>query len=114
MRNLIAAFALICAGLVLTSGTNLARDKKEAPKDTVLTGTITCNKCDLKATPKCETVLVVKGKDTYVFDKDSHAKYHDDICKAPKTGTVTFEVVLEKAGKDYRKVIEVKKLEYAK
>jgi len=111
---MIAAFALVCAGLILTSGTNLARDKKEESKDTVLMGKITCNKCELKTTPKCETVLVTKGKDgkdvIYVFDKDSHGKYHDDICKTPKMGTVTGTVMEDGA----RKVIAVKKLEYNK
>ena len=112
MRTLIAGFALVCAGLLFTSNTNLAEEKKSEKKETVLTGKITCNKCDLGKSTKCETVIVVKDekkKDiVYFFDKDSHAKFHDDICSAAKNGTVTGFV----KDADKKKVISVKKVTY--
>jgi Family of unknown function (DUF6370) len=115
MRTLIAAFALVCAGLLLATDANFAQDKKTDKKDTVLKGKITCNKCDLGKSTECETVIVVKDekakKDiTYFFDKASHGKFHDDICSTPKTGTVTGTV----KDADKKKVITVKKVEYDK
>jgi hypothetical protein len=111
MRILFATFALVCAGLLVTTDSNLAGDKKE----TVLKGTITCNKCDLGNTTKCETVIVVKDKETkkdviYIFDKAAHGKYHEGICKAAKAGTVTGTV----KDVDTKKVITVKKVEFDK
>jgi hypothetical protein len=109
MRPLLAVFTLAFATIVLTSAGS-AQDKKEA----VLKGLITCNKCDRGKTAECETVLVVtddKKKETvYIFDNDSHAKYHDGVCSNPKKGTVTGVVKTV----DEKKVISVKKLEYAK
>jgi hypothetical protein len=113
MRTVFAAFALLCAGLLVASATTSAQDKEK--KDTVLKGKITCAKCDLGTSDDCATVIVVKDdkakKDiTYFFDKKGHEKFHDDICTAAKNGTVTG--TLKDDGK--KKVITVKKVEYQK
>lgn len=89
-----------------------AEDKKDA-KEVKLTGTITCAKCDLKETEKCETVIVVKEKDkkvVYHFDKDSHKKNHGEVCQASKEGTVTGTV----SEMDKKHFVTVKSLEYKK
>ena len=88
-------------------------DKKTEKKEVVLKGLVACNKCELGKSTQCETVLVVKDekkkKDiVYFFDKDSHAKFHDDICSAAKNGTVTGFV----KDVDKKKVISVKKVTY--
>jgi hypothetical protein len=112
MRVFVAAFALVAAALLLVSGTNSAGEKEK--KDVVLKGKITCAKCDLGTATDCATVIVVKDKDkkeiTYYFDKKSHGKFHDDICTAAKNGTVTGTV----SDVDKKKVVNVKKVEYAK
>jgi hypothetical protein len=113
MRTILASFALVCAGLLLASGTNFAQDKDKEKKDTVLKGKITCAKCDLGIANECQTVIVVKDekakKDiTYYFDKAGHGKYHDDVCTAAKTGTVTGTV----KDADKKKVVTVKKVAY--
>ena len=112
MRALVAGFALVCAALVVASGPNFAQDKKDE-KPSVLKGTITCAKCDLKLQKACATVIVVKGetdkKDLVIFfDKDSNKKYHGDTCSDPKKGSV--EGVVADEGK--KKVVTVKKLTY--
>ena len=113
MRGLFVAFAFACAGLLLATDANLAQDKKTEKKEVVLKGLVACNKCELGKSTQCETVLVVKDekkkKDiVYFFNKDSHAKYHDDICSAAKNGTVTGFV----KDVDKKKVISVKKVTY--
>jgi hypothetical protein len=112
MRTCLAAFALVCAGLLIVSGANNAGEKDK--KDVVLKGKITCAKCDLGIAKECQTVIVVKNKDkkdvTYYFDAKGHGKFHDDICTAAKNGTVTGTVKEE----DKKKIITVKKVEYDK
>lgn len=82
-------------------------------KEVTLKGSITCAKCDLKAKGQtaCATVIVVKekGKDTvYYFDKAGHKKYHGDVCKAAKDGSVTGKT---SKAKD-KNIVTVSKLEY--
>jgi len=82
-------------------------------KEQTLKGTITCAKCDLKVKGQdtCATVIKVTkgGKDTvYYFDKKGHSKYHKDVCKKAKKGTVTGTV----SEKDDKKTVTVSKLEY--
>ena len=82
-------------------------------KEQTLKGTITCAKCDLKVEGQdsCATVIKVskEGKDSvYYFDKKSHGKYHKDVCKKPRKGTVTGTV----SEKDDKKTVTVTKLEY--
>lgn len=113
MRTLIAAFALVCVGLLVASGTNSAGEKDK--KEVVLKGKITCAKCDLGTATECATVIVVKDKEskkdiTYYFDAKGHGKFHDDICTAAKNGTVTGTV----KDADKKKVVTVKKVEYDK
>ena len=111
MRTLLASFTLICATLLIADGSG-AQDKKKEEKQTTLKGLIACNKCELGKSDKCETIIVVKDekkKDIiYFFDKDSHAKWHDDICSAAKKGTVVGIV----KDADKKKVIAVKKVTY--
>lgn len=91
-----------------------AEDKKEEAKEISLAGKITCGKCDLKKVEKCAVVIVTKGKDgketIYWFDKDAHAKYHDDVCTAAKEGSLKGTV--KKDGE--KMIITVKSLEYSK
>jgi hypothetical protein len=113
MRAFITAFALVAVGLLVAIDANHAQDKKTDKKEVVLKGLVACNKCELSKSDKCETVLVVKDEKSkkdivYFFDKDSHGKFHDDICSAAKKGTVTGTVKdVEK-----KKVISVKKVAY--
>ncbi len=111
MRTLIAGFGMVCIALLLVAGTNSAQDKKA--KEVVLKGKVACAKCELSIATECETVIVVKDakskKDIiYYFDKDSHGKFHDDICAASKAGSVTGTVKNE--GK--KKIVSVKKVTY--
>ena len=81
--------------------------------ETTLTGKITCAKCDLKVSPACTTVVIVKenGKDvTYYFAAGSGAKYHKEICTSPMEGSVTGET--SKEGE--KNVIKVTKVEFKK
>jgi|SRR5262245_40021925 len=80
-----------------------------ADKEETLKGTITCAKCDLKKQDTCATVIKVKDT-VYYFDKDSAKKYHQEICKSPKDGTVTGTV----SEKDGKKTVMVTKVEFAK
>ena len=114
MRTLIAAFAMVCVGLLVAAGTNSAgeKDKKEA-KEVVLKGKITCAKCDLGIAKECETVIVVKADKksiTYYFDAKGHKEHHDAVCTAAKNGTVTGTVTEA----DKKKTITVKKVEFEK
>ena len=111
MRTLLASFMLVCAGLLVASGTNSAGEKEK--KEVVLKGKVCCNKCELGKSTECETVIVVKDDKTkkdvvYFFDKASHAKFHDDICANAKNGSVTALV----KDVDKKKVITVKKVTY--
>ena len=115
MRTLLAVAAMFLVGLLVTTDANFAQDKKDGKKEVVLKGKICCNKCELSVGAECATVIVVKDdkskKDVvYFFDAPSDKKYHDDICVSAKDGTVTG--IVKEA--DKKKIISVKKLEYAK
>lgn len=103
------ALGLIVLALVIGfAGIGLAEDAKDA----TFAGKVTCAKCDLGKEKSCTTVLVVKKGDKetiYYFDKDSHKKYHGDICQGGKEGKVTGSIS-EKDGKQW---IKVSKLEYS-
>jgi hypothetical protein len=80
-------------------------------KEVKLEGKITCAKCDLGTSKKCETVIVVKkdNKDiVYYFDQASHKKHHGAICQEGKEGTV--EGTATKM--DDRRILAVKTLTY--
>jgi hypothetical protein len=90
-----------------------AEEKKEA-KETTITGTITCAKCDLKVENQKTCATVIKGKakgsdkeEVFWFDTDSSKKNHKAICTEAKKGTVT-GTIEEKDGKKTVKVKEVK------
>jgi|SRR6516162_1461583 hypothetical protein len=105
MRKLAIASGLVVA-MFLVMAVRAAEDKEETLK-----GNITCAKCELKKATKCATVVVVKKDDketVYYFDKDGHKKYHDDICKGGKKGTVTGTV--KKDGE--KMIVTVKELKY--
>ena len=110
MRRVLSVALGTVIALVLTVSV------KAEDKEVTLKGKITCAKCDFKSVSAagvekpdaCQTVLVVKKKGekkptVYFFASDSHSKYHKDICKAGKAGTVTGTVKEE----DGKKVITV-------
>jgi len=102
--SMLAGLALICA-LALTA---TAEEKKE----TTITGTITCAKCDLKVEKSCQTVIKGKAKgsdkeEVYYFDTDSSKKNHKAICTEAKKGSVT-GTISEKDGKIIVTVKDVK------
>jgi hypothetical protein len=112
MRTLFVAFAFLCSAVLLTAGLS-AQDKKGDQKEVTLKGKITCNKCDLNKSTKCETVIVVKeGKKdvVYFFDTAAHKKYHGNICSDPKAGSVTGTV----KDADKKKIVTVTTLTYDK
>jgi hypothetical protein len=114
MRAALSVVLGLVVALVLA--VNVQAEEEKEKKGKALTGKITCAKCDckLEGVTECATVLVIKGKKkgdkpTFLFfDADSHKKYHKDICKKGKMGTVT-GTVSEEGGK---KVIMVKSLKY--
>jgi hypothetical protein len=115
MRTMLTLAALMCVALLATTDANFAQDKKTDKKEVVLKGLICCTKCELSVSTECATVIQVKSdKDKkgtlYYFDAASHKKYHDDICTGAMKGTVV-GIVTEV---DKKKVVSVKKLEYAK
>ena len=108
MRSLFLGLAVLGLSVVLFSGAQAGGDKD---KETKVTGTITCGKCDLGVTKACATVIVTKkdGKDvTVYFDAASHKKYHGDTCTEAKAGTVTGVITT----KDDKQTIAVKDLKY--
>ena len=102
---------LVGLAMIAVLALGLQAEEKKADKEVTLKGKITCGKCELKKDKTCATVIVVTkdDKDTvYYFDKQSHKKYHEDICKEGKKGTVTGTV--KKDGK--KLIVTVSKLEY--
>jgi RecG-like helicase len=89
---------LAVVGLLVGAGFADAKPAKEV----TLKGKITCAKCELNEGAKCANVIIVKegGKDVvyYFIDKGAGEKYHKEICKEGKEGTVT-GVVSEQGGK---------------
>lgn len=82
-------------------------------KEVTLKGKITCAKCELKVEGQkgCATVIVVKVKDkdvVYYFDKETHKKYHDVICKEGKEGSVVGKTSKMKD----KNIVTVSKLEW--
>jgi hypothetical protein len=108
MKKIAAGLMVVVAGL-LVMGSGIDAGEKKA-KEVTLKGSITCGKCDLKVDDKCATVIVVKKGDketVYYFDKAGDKKYHKNICRGAKAGSVT-GVVSKKKDKHYIKVSEVK------
>jgi hypothetical protein len=104
MFRILSAF--VVAGLLLAFVGAPVVAKDEAKEET-LKGKITCSKCDLGVTDACQTVVKV-GDKVYYFDKASNTKYHKEICKEAKDGTVTGKVT-----KDGDKmVVTVSKVEF--
>lgn len=97
--SMVLGMFVVCALLV-----NVRADEKG--KQETLKGKITCAKCDLKTADDCATVIQVKDT-VYYFDSKSDKKYHKEICKKAKDGSVTGTVV-EKDGKKWVTVKEVK------
>ncbi len=80
---------LLTVGLSLCLAWTIAGQVRAEEK--TLQGKITCAKCELAKSDKCETVIVVKesGKEvTYYFDAESHKKYHGKVCTEGADGTV--------------------------
>ncbi len=99
--------------LALVIGVAFVAGLQAQDKEVTLKGNITCAKCELKVEGQtnCATVIVVKekGKDVvHYFDKAAHKKYHADVCKAGKEGTVVGKTSKEKE----KNIITVSKLDY--
>jgi hypothetical protein len=108
-----SALALVLGlGMVGAALSLQAQDKKEGKEETIK-GSITCAKCDLKKAEKCATVIK-DGDKVYYFDKDSHKKYHGDVCTTAKDGTVKGTVKKEKDGEKEKMIVTVTSLEYKK
>jgi hypothetical protein len=111
MRFAFGVVLVVAAGLTLLSGAQGGGQDKKETKEVTIKGSVCCAKCSLAKETSCMTVIAEKkdGKEVvYYFDKAGHTKWHDDICGAPKDGSVT-GVVTEKDGK---KTIEVKEVKY--
>lgn len=104
----IAALLVLGLGLVIAF---LGSASAQEGKEVTLTGKITCAKCDLGVEKKCATVIQVKKGEKevlYYFDKASNKKYHGDICKEAKNGSVTGKVTKE----GDKRMIAVESLKY--
>lgn len=93
MRFLLAPIVLLAAVAALMLAPLGAQEKK-AGKEVTLQGKILCGKCELGVDAACNTAIQVKDAKTkkdvvYYFDAKGHAKFHDEICAAPKKGSVT-------------------------
>jgi hypothetical protein len=111
MRTLLAALVIAATAVACLEGAQ-GGDKGEK-KEVTIKGSVCCAKCALGKETTCMTVVVEKKGDkesTYYFAKDSHKKFHSDICGEAKDGTVV-GVVTEKDGK---KTIDVKEVKYGK
>lgn len=108
MKAVVSTLLAVAMVFAVVAGITAADDK-----EVTLKGSITCAKCDLDKEKKCTTVIVAKEGDKdviYYFDPTNDKKFHKDICKAGKKGTVVGTV----AEKDGKKVVTVKKLDYDK
>jgi hypothetical protein len=101
-------------GLALIGAVALTATAEEK-KETTITGTITCAKCDLKVDGQKTCATVIKGKakgsdkeEVYWFDTDSSKKNHKKICTEPMKGTVTGTV----EEKDGKKIVTVKDVKF--
>ena|ERR1035437_1818451 len=108
MRTKVAALAA-CV-LMMGAGLLWAEDAKK--DEVTLKGTLTCAKCELKETDKCQNVLVVKDGDKevkyYFIDNATGKTAHKDVCSKAKENVSVTGVVTEKDGK---KLIEASKVE---
>ena len=96
-------------GLAVVCALVLSVRADDKPKEETLKGTITCAKCDLGTADDCATV--VKVKDTvYFFDSKGDKKFHKEICKKAKEGSVTGTV----SEKDGKKMVTVKEVKFDK
>src|SRR5271155_1626393 len=108
----VSHFVLGLAGLAMLLAPVAAEEK---PKEVTLKGTISCAKCELKLTPKCQNAIQVKeaGKEvTYLFDDKGMAEsYHEAVCGGGKKEGTVVGIVTEKDGKKW---IKPSKVEFAK
>jgi len=77
-----------------------------------MAGTATCAKCDLGTAKECTNVLQVKEGDktvTYYLAGKADKEWHKNICKTPKSVTMTGTV----SEKDGKKTLDVSKIEMA-
>lgn len=122
MRKIVSLFAL-CAVLGLATSGVFAGKKaadtaqktaKADSKEVTLKGEMTCAKCDLKETTKCQNALKVTedGKEvTYLLADNAVSKnFHKQVCKAPKNNVSVTGTVTEKDGK---KIITATKIDAA-
>jgi hypothetical protein len=103
---------LLGLAVVLALTLTVAAEEK---KETTITGTITCAKCDLKVDGQTKCATVIKGKakgsdkeEVYYFDDESGKKNHGKICKEPMKGSVTGTI----SEKDGKKIVTVKEVKF--
>jgi hypothetical protein len=96
-------------GLVVMCALVLSVRADEKPKAETLKGTITCAKCDLGIADDCATVIKVKDT-VYFFDAKGDKKFHKEICKKGKEGSVTGTV----SEKDKKKTVTVTEAKFDK
>lgn len=94
-------FTLIAAVAMLSM---VATTQAAGHKQVTLTGKLTCAKCDLSETPKCQNVLIVKDGDKevkyyMVTNKVNTHDTHKKVCKGAKDGVTVTGIVHEKDGK---------------
>lgn len=108
-----AVFTITLIGLIAPGG--LSAQSKGA-KETTMSGTCCCAKCELKipGQTKCATVVKVKVGDketVYYLDDASNKKFpHSKYCKGTTDVTVTAKV----SEKDGKKFIAISKMEEKK
>lgn len=89
-------------------------EKKPAAGEVTLAGDMTCGKCSLKETAKCQNVLKVTdaGKETkyYLAQNEVAKSNHEHVCSGTEKATVT-GVVSEEGGK---KVLTASAIKFAK
>ncbi len=84
-----------------------AKKEKAAGGEVTLSGEMSCGKCSLKETEKCQNVLKV-GEDKYYLAQNDTAKgAHKKICQAPAKATVK-GTVAEDGGKKTLTASEIK------
>lgn len=112
MKAAVSASLAILAACTLAAAVRAADD---ANKEVILTGQIMCAHCELKETPKCQTVIQVKedGKDVlyYFVGSNGKALCDEGVCGGGRKDGAVTGTVFEKDGKRW---VTPSKVEYAK
>jgi len=90
-----AKLLVLTAVAVLFTGINLLI----AAEKVTLKGEMSCAKCNLKETAKCQNALKVGDKTYYLVQNDVSKKFHREVCTSPKDNVEVEGTVEEKDGK---------------